>query len=212
MKIKTSGLPDVFFVCCKRLFRCAIITFMKVILASASPRRKELLKKLVKGFLVIPSEFDENIPFDEASEYAKKLSFFKAEEVFKRFCNDIVIGADTIVVLDGKILGKPHDEAQAKIMLDELSGRSHFVITGVTVMSKQKTVTFAEISTVTFKKLTDTDIENYIKTGSPFDKAGGYGIQDSGFVEKISGSFDNVVGLPVEKLGEVLKQFGGLNG
>ena len=79
-------------------------------------------------------------------------------------------------------------------------------------MSKQKTVTFAEISTVTFKKLTDTDIENYIKTGSPFDKAGGYGIQDSGFVEKISGSFDNVVGLPVEKLGEVLKQFGGLNG
>ena len=121
----------------------------------------------------------------------------------------LVIGADTIVVLNGKVLGKPKDENQAREMLQSLSGKTHKVITGVTVKSKTNTITFAEESSVTFKKLDERQITEYIKSGSPFDKAGAYGIQDSGFVAEIKGSYKNVMGLPVERLTEILQTYGG---
>ena len=180
---------------------------MDVILASASPRRKELLGGIVKNFIVLPSNADENVSCLNPLETAKQLSFIKAKSVFEQNQNCLVIGADTIVVHDDKILGKPKDKQNAYQMLSQLSGKTHSVITGVTVMTKEVTITFAEVSMVGFKKLCDKDIFDYIATGSPFDKAGGYGIQDSGFVCDISGSYDNVVGLPTEKLAQVLSQF-----
>ena len=180
---------------------------MDVILASASPRRKELLAGLVKNFIVLSSNADENVSCDDPVEVAKQLSFVKAKSVFDQNQNCFVVGADTIVVHEGKILGKPKDEKHAFKMLSQLSGKTHGVITGVTVIAKNLSITFADISSVTFKKLDDKDIFDYIATGSPFDKAGGYGIQDSGFVCDITGSFNNVVGLPTEKLSQVLSQF-----
>ncbi len=180
---------------------------MDVILASASPRRKELLGGLVKNFIVLPSNADENVCCFTPLDTAKQLSFVKAKSVFEQNQNCLVVGADTIVVHDDKILGKPKDKQSAYQMLSQLSGKTHSVITGVTVMTKDVTITFADVSSVSFRQLCDKDIFDYIATGSPFDKAGGYGIQDSGFVCDISGSYDNVVGLPTEKLAQVLSQF-----
>lgn len=180
---------------------------MDIILASASPRRKQLLGEIVKDFLVLPSNADENVVCDNPEQMVKQLSFIKAKDVFDSHSDCLVIGADTIVVFDDKILGKPKDKKQAWDMLASLSGKVHKVMTGVTVMTKDLSITFADISHVTFKKLDDKDISDYIATGSPFDKAGGYGIQDSGFVCDIQGSFNNVVGLPVERLADVLAQF-----
>lgn len=121
----------------------------------------------------------------------------------------LVIGADTIVVLNDKVLGKPKDEKQARETLLSLSGKTHKVITGVTIKTSAKTTTFAEETLVTFKKLDESEITEYIKTGSPFDKAGAYGIQDSDFVVGIQGSYKNVMGLPVERLSEILQTYGG---
>jgi len=180
---------------------------MDVILASASPRRKQLLAGIVKNFIVLPSNADENVYCESPLETAKQLSFVKAKSVFEKNQNCLVVGADTIVVHNDKILGKPKNKDKAYQMLSQLSGKTHSVITGVTVMTKNLSVTFADVSSVTFKTLCDKDIFDYIATGSPFDKAGGYGIQDSGFVCNISGSYDNVVGLPTEKLAKVLSQF-----
>ena len=180
---------------------------MDVILASASPRRKELLGGIVKNFIVLPSNADENVSCLNPLETAKQLSFIKAKSVVEQNQNCLVIGADTIVEHEDKILGKPKGKQNAYQMLSQLSGKTHSVITGVTVMTKEVTITFAEVSLVGFKQLCDKDIFDYIATGSPFDKAGGYGIQDSGFVCDISGSYDNVVGLPTEKLAQVLSQF-----
>ena len=185
---------------------------MKIILASASPRRKALLGEITEKFEVVPARGEEKAGGLPPEEAVRKLSFEKAKEVFAFHGDDLVIGADTVVALDGRIMGKPKDEKQAFEMLSALSGREHDVYTGVTVMTKDVTVTFAEKSGVLFRRLSDAEIKDYIATGSPMDKAGAYGVQDSGFVAEVRGSVKNVVGLPVERLANILSQFGGAYG
>ena len=185
---------------------------MKIILASASPRRKALLGEITEKFEVVPARGEEKAGGLPPEEAVRKLSFDKAKEVFAFHGDDLVIGADTVVALDGRIMGKPKDEKQAFEMLSALSGREHDVYTGVTVMTKDVTVTFAEKSGVLFRRLSDAEIKDYIATGSPMDKAGAYGVQDSGFVAEVRGSVKNVVGLPVERLANILSQFGGAYG
>lgn len=186
---------------------------MKVILASASPRRKELLSKMNIDFTVVPSSAEEII--DEGlspQQVAQNLSYLKAKDVFNSL-NDkdcsLVIGADTIVVLDGVILGKPKDRAEAYKMLLDLSGKAHSVITGYTVVSRDKIVTDFDKTEVVFNSLSKSLIEEYLDSGLYVGKAGAYGIQD-GFplVKKFVGSFNNVVGFPTEKISNVLKSFG----
>lgn len=179
-----------------------------IILASQSPRRQELLKLITNDFEIKVSNVDEILP-DKITpkEAVMYLSKIKAEP----FANgeDIVIGADTVVALDGKILGKPKNEENAREMLRFLSGRTHSVFTGVTLASDKKTKTFAVETKVKFFELTDGEIDEYIKTKEPFDKAGAYGIQGFGslLVEKIDGDYFNVVGLPVSALARELKVF-----
>lgn len=177
-----------------------------LILASSSPRRKLLLQNFGVPFSVIPSGFDESI-VDTSIEpklYAERLSFEKASDVFQRMEEDcIVIGADTIVVLDNTILNKPTSLDDAQQMLHMLSNDTHTVITGVTIFCKDGVRTFSEETFVTFYPLSDEEIVKYVQTGVTLDKAGGYGIQDdygSTFVKKIEGCYTNVVGLPLGRL------------
>ena len=152
---------------------------------------------------------DPTLPPDEL---VKALSRHKAEEIAGQYAGaeDVVIGADTVVALDGQILGKPHDEADARRMLRALSGRSHSVFTGVTVIRGGQTLSHAERTEVFFRPLADDEIDRYIATGEPMDKAGAYGAQGwaSLFVERLEGDFFNVMGLPVCALGKLLKQLG----
>lgn len=185
---------------------------MDIILASASPRRKELLSLLDIPFKVLVSDVDETLP-DGLPPYfiAESLSLKKAAAVAANVTgHSLVIGADTIVVLDGKILGKPSDEDDAFSMLKELSGKWHSVISGVTVLDNKsaKSESFYVETKVKFSHLSDDEIREYIKTKEPNDKAGSYGIQGKGakFIEKIEGDYFNVVGLPVQKLYSVLKK------
>ncbi len=179
-----------------------------IILASKSPRRKELLSFITTDFTVKSADVDETLPQgitpDKAVEY---LSRIKAEPLKNE--SDIVIGADTVVALDGKILGKPRDEADAFATLRMLSGREHSVFTGVSVIKGEKIETFSVQTKVKMFELTDKEIEEYIATAEPFDKAGSYGIQGKGslLVEKIDGDYFNVVGLPISRLNRVLKLF-----
>ena len=179
-----------------------------IILASQSPRRQELLKLITSDFEIKVSNVDETLP-DKITpkEAVMYLSKIKAEPFADG--DDIVIGADTVVALDGKILGKPKSEENAKEMLRFLSGRTHSVFTGVTRASDKKTKTFAVETKVKFFELTNEEIDAYIKTKEPFDKAGAYGIQGYGslLVEKIDGDYFNVVGLPVSTLARELKAF-----
>lgn len=176
---------------------------MKVILASKSPRRIELLKLLNLDFEVIPSNIDENIKEDNPEEFVKKLSKLKALSIKKK---GIIIGADTIVVYDNKIFGKPKDYNDAFNMLKTLSDKWHTVITGVTIkFEDDEIITFNEKTHVKFKKLSDELIDYYINIAKPFDKAGSYGIQELGsiLVEKITGDYFNVVGLPISKIWDI---------
>ncbi len=175
-----------------------------VILASNSPRRKELLKKLV-DFSVQPAVAEEFSDATDPKQYATDLAKHKAREVSLQNKDAIVIGCDTVVDLDGAILGKPQDEADAFKMLSSLSGKTHFVHTGVCVLHGEKEACFCESTAVTFRQLCDEEIWQYVKSGAPMDKAGAYGIQECNFVQGFVGSYDNVVGLPTERLGEVLK-------
>ena len=179
-----------------------------IILASQSPRRQELLKLITSDFKIKVSNVDETLP-DKITpkEAVMYLSKIKAEPFADG--DDIVIGADTVVALDGKILGKPKSEENAREMLRFLSGRTHSVFTGVTLASDKKTKTFAVETKVKFFELTNEEIDAYIKTKEPFDKAGAYGIQGYGslLVEKINGDYFNVVGLPVSTLARELKAF-----
>lgn len=176
-----------------------------LILASKSPRRRELLSLITTDFEIESADVDETLPEgispQEAVEY---LSRIKAEP----FDNgaDIVIGADTVVAVDGRILGKPSDRLQAAEMLRSLSGRYHSVFTGVTIIKPEKTVTFSVETRVKFFDLSEVEINNYTATGECDDKAGAYGIQGKGslFVEKIDGDYFNVVGLPISKLNKYL--------
>jgi septum formation protein len=184
-----------------------------IILASASPRRKELLEKIGLVFSVDPSEFDEHLHLDLKPEgRAKAISLEKALKVAPKYPNAIVIAADTFGIFRGKIIGKPSTSAEAKAMLYAMSGKSHRVITGYTILdTANKHITTHSVETrVFFKKLTPEEIENYVKSGEPLDKAGAYGIQGLGsiIVEKINGDYYNVMGLPICALAESLKKFG----
>ena len=185
----------------------------RIILASESPRRKELLKNISIDAAVEPAAVDESLfGHLDAREMARELSRQKAAAVAGRYQNAVIIAADTVGILGSEVLGKPHTPAQAKKMLQSLSGTSHTVVTAYTIndTSTGKTVTETVETTVYFKKLDAGEIEAYVKTGEPLDKAGGYAIQGLGslLVEKISGDYYNVVGLPLSKLAESLKSFG----
>jgi len=184
----------------------------EIILASASPRRKELLKQLNINFEVIPSQIEENIDKENFSpEMIEKLALEKAQDVADKINYPaVIIGADTVVVIDNKILGKPEDKEEAFQMLKLLSGRTHKVISAIAVIDKSinKQITDHVVSEVTFKQLTDPEIREYIETGEPMDKAGAYAIQGIGskFISSISGCYSNIVGISIEKLAEMLKE------
>ena len=190
---------------------------MSVILASGSPRRKELLEMLeVKDMKIIPAKGEE-CPVEGAGpeETVRALSRQKAAEVAAAAQDgDIIIAADTIVWFNGRIFGKPHSEAEAKRMLSELSGCTHQVYTGVTVMerkdSKWEKITFAECTDVSFYSVSEEEIRAYVATGEPMDKAGSYGIQGGfgAYVKGIRGDYTNVVGLPVGRLFYETKKHG----
>lgn len=177
---------------------------MEWILASASPRRKELLKELINTFEILPANGEEACRGLTGARLVEALATQKATEVAARAeaKGKAVLGADTIVCLDGEVLGKPKDEADAKRMLSALSGRAHEVFTGVCISypdkGKRKTLVASDCTRVQFETLSPAQIEAYIKTGSPMDKAGAYGIQDGGLVRSIDGSLSNVIGLPIE--------------
>lgn len=194
---------------------------MKVVLASGSPRRKELLGNIFDDFEVIPSMVEENIEFTNVEDYVKELAFIKAKDVFDMIKNSfsnsadsdlLVIGSDTVVYNDGKVLGKPADEEDAKKMIRSLAGKKHQVYTGVCLIKKFKDTsvkTFSVKTDVYVDDISDKEIELYVATGDPLDKAGSYGIQGvfSKHIRKIDGDYFNVVGLPVN---EIYRQLDGL--
>jgi len=181
---------------------------MNVILASQSPRRKELLGLFHIPFNVRVADIDETMdpaksPYDEVA----RVSRLKAEAI-SRHPEDIVIAADTIVVCDSQVLGKPIDARDACRMLESLSGRAHQVMTGMTVLKGDQCISCTEVTDVYFRPLTQKQIEAYVATGDPMDKAGSYGIQSGAalFVEKLAGDYYNVMGLPVCRLAQILEQ------
>lgn len=183
-----------------------------VVLASQSPRRRELLSELIPNFKIMADTSDETFDAESApEETVVRLAMKKAKNVAARSDSDaIVIAADTVVFIDGRILGKPADENEAAEMLRKLSGRDHHVCTGIAIIDNLigKSYSCFERTVVHFKPLTDAEIEGYIASGEPMDKAGAYGIQAKGalFVEWIKGDYFNVVGLPLCRLGKVLKE------
>lgn len=189
----------------------------QLVLASGSPRRKTLLEQINCTFLVDVSAVEEVIESDLSPiQVAESLARQKAEDVAKRHTNVCVIGADTIVVKDEEILGKPEDRTHAIQLLQQLSDRTHEAITGVCLILVDKDSTLSKVHTfhartrVTFGKLSESEIEEYVNTGSPMDKAGGYGIQDdwgSLFVKEIHGDYNNVVGFPLYHFYQTMKSF-----
>lgn len=183
----------------------------KIILASASPRRKELLTKAGVVFDVVSSDYEEDMNVSlPPRELAKYLSKGKAESVAAKHADAIVISADTFIVYGEQVIGKPHTPEKAKEILQMLSGKSHSVITGFTVMEKAgNCISRAEETLVFMKILTDEIIDEYIATGEPLNKAGAYAAQGLGsaLVERIEGDIENVVGLPTKEVLEVLKEF-----
>ena len=181
---------------------------MSLILASASPRRKELLGLFHIPFEIRVADIDETMdpaqkPFDEVA----RVSGLKAAAT-PHAAGDVVVAADTIVVCEGRILGKPHNEAQAQAMLRLLSGRDHQVMTGVTVIRDDTVRSFTEVTDIHFRELSDKEIRAYVATGEPMDKAGAYGIQGGAalFCTRMVGDYYNVMGLPVCHLGQVLRE------
>lgn len=183
-----------------------------IVLASKSPRRKKLFKKLGIKFKIESSDYQEKMDLKlNPRELARHLSRQKAKAVAKKYKNAIIIAADTFVVLKGKLFGKPLVETKAKKMLKELSGKTHSVITGFTIMdTKKKKVVSRSVETkVYLKVLTQNEIDNYVKSKEPLDKAGAYAIQGLGkpFIKKIEGDYFNVVGLPLKALVKSLRDF-----
>ena len=181
---------------------------MHLILASQSPRRRELLGLFRRPFIIRVADIDEAMdpslpPYDEVA----RVSRAKAEAV-SRQADDIVVAADTIVVCEGRTLGKPHSEAEAAEMLRLLSGRDHQVMTGMTVLRGEASGTCTEVTDIHFRPLSEKEIESYIATGEPMDKAGAYGIQGGAalFAQRMVGDYYNVMGLPVCRLYEILTQ------
>lgn len=186
---------------------------MDIVLASNSPRRRELLERIgLTGFQVAGPNVDESVEEElPPAEIVERLSRRKAQAAAEKAgAADLIIAADTVVALDGGVLGKPRDQADAFAMLSALSGREHLVYTGVTVLQGDRAVTEHEETAVTFRTLEPDEIWGYISTGEPMDKAGAYGIQGVGalLVSGIRGDYCNVMGLPVFRLGRILAQFG----
>ncbi|MGN1415650.1 MAG: Maf family protein [Oscillospiraceae bacterium] len=182
----------------------------KYILASASPRRRELMALITPDFEIIPADVEEILPEDiypeESSEYLAEL---KCRHVSGLFPGRTVIGCDTTVIIGREVLGKPRDSEDAFAMLKKLSGKTHLVITGVCICKGVKLRKFSQISEVEFYELSDDEINEYISTGEPFDKAGAYGIQGFGglLVKSIRGDYNNIVGLPAARLKRELIEF-----
>lgn len=183
---------------------------MRYILASKSPRRKELMKLISSDFVVATEDIDEEIsyrltPVEAVKDIAKR----KGEAVDKLYPNDLIISADTIVVLNSKIIGKPKDEEDAKRILEELSGQTHYVYTGFRIKHLDKSYVGVVESQVVFNKLDDDLINRYVASKSPLDKAGAYGIQDNDrfpIIKKVIGSVDNIIGFPVKEIKEAIRE------
>ncbi len=191
----------------------------RIILGSASPRRKELLSQIGVEFEVMVSEKEERYESTAPDEIVKELALMKAGNVLSEAKGEdlVVIGADTVVVLDGRILGKPRDGEEAKAMLRDLRGREHQVFTGVAVIFREegeeaRTENYSVRTRVFVHAMTEEEIEAYVETGEPLDKAGAYGIQGrfAAYIDRIEGDYYNVVGLPVSRLYQTLKEAGAL--
>lgn len=176
---------------------------IKYLLASQSPRRAELMRYIADEFEILPSDCDETVPDGiEPEEIPELLAARKALSVSRLKKDRLVIGCDTVVIIDGVILGKPHTPDRAISMLKTLSGRTHTVVSGVCICYKGKTMSFSQKTLVSFYELSEEEIRDYVQSCKPLDKAGAYGIQDKGglFVREISGDYYNIVGLPVARL------------
>ena len=183
----------------------------RVILASASPRRRELLTLVGIAHDVEPADIDESLlPGERPAAHAERLARTKARTIADRRPDAVVIAADTIVVVDGDVLGKPRDEAAARAMLKRLGGRTHVVLTAVAVARGSRTESAVESVNVTFRSVTDDEIGSYVATGEPMDKAGAYGIQGFGatIVERVDGDYFSVMGLGLRRLVELLARVG----
>ena len=184
---------------------------IKIVLASASPRRKELISLITENVEIRPAECDETLPdgigAKEAVEYLSKIKNDAAKSISAH--DELIISADTVVAVSNEILGKPADKEDARRMIKLLSGRTHQVYTGVTISYKENAVTFSEKTDVSFFDLTDDEIESYVSSSEPYDKAGAYGIQGKAslLVSGINGDYFNVVGLPVARLNRELSKF-----
>ena len=181
---------------------------MDVILASQSPRRKELMGLFHIPFIIRVSDADETMDPGLSPQEAVALVSRRKAEAISRAADDVVIAADTIVVCGGEILGKPKDAADASRMLHLLSGRDHQVMTGMTLLRGEKALVCTEVTDIHFRELSDREIDAYIRTGEPMDKAGSYGIQGGAalFAERLVGDYYNVMGLPVCRLGQLLRE------
>ena len=183
-----------------------------IILASKSPRRAELMQQIGLPFTVCPADADESVaPELSPAEAVAEISRRKALAVRQmRNAGDIIVACDTVVALDHRIFGKPHTPEEAEAMLHQLSGRTHSVFSGLTVCCGTAVTSAVECTDVTFRMLSDSEITAYVKSGEPMDKAGAYGIQGLGavLVERISGDYFNVVGLPLCRLAQMLRPFG----
>ncbi len=184
----------------------------KIILASNSPRRKELLKQIGLTIKIMVSNVDEKNNSTSPVNYVKVLSVRKTKTVAKKVKNAIVIGADTIVVLKNEIIGKPKNKQEAIKFLKKLSGKTHLVITGFTILDTKTNKIISKVvkTKVTFKKLTEDEIKAYVNSSNVLDKAGAYAIQDKAgaFIKEIKGDYFNIVGLPIFSLYQELKKFG----
>ena len=182
----------------------------RVILASKSPRRKELLELLKIPFEIIVSDIDEQIDYDnDLVKEIEKLSYQKANAVFRDHPDALVIGSDTIVKIGNDVLGKPHSVEEAKQMLRELSDNTHEVVTGVTILCKENAETFSSVARVSFYPLSEEEIEEYVSTNEPMDKAGAYAIQGDAakFIRCSEGDYYTIVGLPIAELYHRLKKY-----
>lgn len=182
---------------------------MRIILASASPRRRELMKLITDDFTAVSVDADETVPENCTQEVSAYLAELKADSAARMFPDCVVIGCDTVVKIDGKVLGKPKNENECREFLSLLSGKTHNVTTSFCLTGFGRRTTVSQTTDVTFRELSPDDIQWYISTGEPFDKAGGYGIQGKGalLIKAINGDFFNVVGLPVSELNQQLNKF-----
>lgn len=180
---------------------------MRLLLASGSPRRKEILTALGYEVTVVKPTFDEaQVTEPDPARLVMRLAEGKGRSVPAG--DSLLVASDTVVVFEGEVLGKPSDEKEAAAMLRRLSGKTHRVYTGVYLQRGAKSTAFCDCTEVVFRTLTEEEIAAYIATGSPMDKAGAYGVQDSGFAAELRGSFHTVMGFPAERFEEIIKDFG----